>query len=416
MANHYSNILKRLETEYKSLERYYGQTVYKLSKDGFVYLRYSSKKIIGEKKKTDKYFFGIETDTIEKLKDFDFTVILICGEENLNFILNKDIFFSIIDGVRISRNQFKINLFCTKEMDELKVTGKPRINISEFKNRFDLILTRIIYREITKQDFYKEEKKTKFIELPKIERIKSKLISNSTKSNKPSLFEEAITTYFKYFGFQCQHIGGAGNTDVLVSNPYRVIIEAKTTTKESIGKIYFTRLKQHKEMNQADFIAVVCNNFEPAVIRDAEIENTLLIQTNLLCKLLDLNDEYPLSPSDLKYIFQLKGLLKEENLRSLRNRLVSLKGKIKNLSTIIQSVDNKKRNLDELFGRYQMKCAELNISSLDRIQFTAFIDFLAMSFIGVITKECDLYYREVSENIALKRLNKVGGCIYETSK
>jgi hypothetical protein len=52
---------------------------------------------------------------------------------------------------------------------------------------------------------------------------------------------------------------------------------------------------------------------------------------------------------------------------------------------------------------------------LDRIQFTAFVDFLVISFIGMIIKEGDLYYREVSEEISLKGLNKVGGDIYEAN-
>jgi len=112
----------------------------------------------------------------------------------------------------------------------------------------------------------------------------------------------------------------------------------------------------------------------------------------------------------------LKGLLKEESWQDLRNQLANLNEKIANLSTIIQSIDNQKRNLDEVFGRYQMKCTELNTSTLDKIQFKAFIDFLAMRFMGVIVKENSLYYREVSEDIATKRLNKIGGGIYETSK
>lgn len=414
MINHYSNILKKLEAEYRALERYYGQTVYKLSKDGFVYLRYSKR----EKTGREKYFFGLDKDAIEKLKRFDFTVILVCGEEDINFMLNKDFVLSIIDGLKISGSRWLINIYNTGSEWYLKVSGKKRIGISDFKNRFDLIFSKIIYleKEITKEKFREEKGKPELIELSEVEKIKSDLISSSIKSDKPSLFEEAIASCFKFLGFECEHIGGAGNTDVLVSIPYRVIIEAKTTTRSSIGKIYFTRLKQHKEKHNADFIAVICNDFEPSVIKDAEIENTLLIQTNSLSKLLDLNDEYPLSPSDLKYIFQLKGLLKEESWQDLRNQLANLNEKIANLSTIIQSIDNQKRNLDEVFGRYQMKCTELNTSTLDKIQFEAFIDFLAMRFMGVIAKENSLYYREVSEDIATKRLNKIGGSIYETNK
>ncbi|MBE0461509.1 MAG: restriction endonuclease [Candidatus Aminicenantes bacterium] len=414
MTNHYSNILEKLEAEYRAVERYYGQTVYKLSKDGFVYLRYSKREKAGK----EKYFFGLDKDAIERLKRFDFTVILVCGEEDINFMLNKDFILSIIDGLKISGSRWLINIYNAKNVWYLKVSGKKRIDISDFKNRFDLMFSKIIYleKEITKEEFREEKGKPELIELSETEKIKSDLISSSIKSDKPSLFEEAIASCFKFLGFECEHIGGAGNTDVLVSIPYRLIIEAKTTTRGSIGKIYFTRLKQHKEKHNADFIAVICNDFEQSVIRDAEIEDSLLIQTKLLCRLLDLNDEYPLSPFDLKYIFQLKGLSKEEDLQNLRNRLVTLKEKIGNLSTLIQSIDNQKRNLDEIFGRYKMKCTALNTSTLDKIQFKNFIDFLAMPFMAVIIKENSLYYREVSEDVAMKRLNKIGGGIYETSK
>ena len=414
MTNHYSNILRKLEEEYRAVERYYGQTVYKLSKDGFAYLRYSKREKTGK----EKYFFGLDKDAIEKLKRFGFTVILVCGEEDINFMLNKDFVLSIIDGLKISGSRWLINIYKAKNVWYLKVSGKKRLDISDFKNRFDLIFSKVVYleKEITKEKFREEKRKPEVIELSEVEKIKSELISSAIKSDKPSLFEEAIASCFTFLGFECEHIGGAGNTDVLVSIPYRVIIEAKTTTRGSIGKIYFTRLKQHKEKHNADLIAVICNDFEPSVIRDAEIESSLLIQTRLLCRLLDLNEEYPLSPSDLKHIFQLKGLLKEEDLQDLRNRLVNLKEKIENLSTIIQSIDNQKRNLDEVFGRYQMKCTGLNAVPSAKTEFKAFIDFLAMPFMGVMVKESDLYYREVSEDIAMGRLNKVGGEIYESSK
>jgi len=407
MTNHYSNILKELKTEYRALERYYGQTVYKLSKDGFVYLRYSKREKTGK----EKYFFGLEKDAIEKLKKFDFTVIFVCGEEDVNFMLNKDFILSIIDGLKISTGRWLINIYNIENVWYLKVSGKKKIDISDFKNRFDLIFSKIVYleKEITKEEFREEKRKPKLIELSEVEKIKSNLISSSIKSDKSSFFEEAITSYFKFLGFECEHIGGAGNTDVLVSIPYRVIIEAKTTTRGSIGRIYFTRLKQHKEKHNADYITVICNDFEPSVIKDADIENSVLIRTKILCKILDLNQEYPLSPIDLEYIFQMKGLLKEEDLQRLENRFVDVRDKVRNLPIIIKSVDSKKRNVEEIYGRYQIKCEEMDIKYLNRDEFIAFINFLSMPFINLITKENNLYYRNISEDIAIRRFNKIGG-------
>jgi len=407
MTNHYSNILKKLEAEYQALERYYGQTVYKLSKDGFVYLRYSKRGKTGK----EKYFFGLDKDAIEKLRRFDFAVIFVGGEEDINFILNKDFILSIIDGLKISGNRWLINIFNKENVWYLKVSGKERVDISDFKNRFDLIFSKIIYleREITKEEFHEEKEKPELIELSEVEKIKSNLISSSIKSDRPSLFEEGIASCFKFLGFGCEHIGGAGNTDVLVSVPYRVIIEAKTTTRDSIGKIYFTRLKQHKEKYNADFIAVICNDFEPSVIKDAEIENSVLIQTKILCKILDLNQEYPLSPLELEYIFQMKGLVREEDLQRLGNRFADVGDKVQSLPIIIKSVDSEKRNADEIYGRYQIKCEELDINYLSRDEFIALINFLSMSFINLITKENNLYYRNISEDIAMKRFSKIGG-------
>ncbi|MBA7518319.1 hypothetical protein ES705_10389 [subsurface metagenome] len=407
MTNHYSNILKELKTEYRALERYYGQTVYKLSKDGFVYLRYSKREKTGK----ERYFFGLEKDAIEKLKKFDFTVIFVCGEEDVNFMLNKDLILSIIDGLKISTGRWLINIYNIENVWYLKVSGKKKIDISDFKNRFDLIFSKIVYleKEITKEEFREEKRKPELIELSEVEKIKSNLISSSIKSDKSSFFEEAITSYFKFLGFECEHIGGAGNTDVLVSIPYRVIIEAKTTTRGSIGRIYFTRLKQHKEKHNADYITVICNDFEPSVIKDADIENSVLIRTKILCKILDLNQEYPLSPIDLEYIFQMKGLLKEEDLQRLENRFVDVRDKVRNLPIIIKSVDSKKRNVEEIYGRYQIKCEEMDIKYLNRDEFIAFINFLSMSFINLITKENNLYYRNISEDIAIRRFNKTGG-------
>lgn len=413
MGNHYNEILSQLKEKYSFVKRYYGQTIYKLSKDGFVYLRYSS----GDKSGKEKYFFGLEKEAIEMMKNYDFSVIFVCASGKNFFIINKDHLLSIIAGVAIKGNQWKVNIYKKEDgIWYLRVTGKEKIDVTNFKNSFDSIFSKIFYieKEVTKEKFLKEKPISETIQLSEAEKIKSKLISLSTKSNKPSLFEEAIASCFKFLGFECEHIGGAGNTDVFISAPYRIIIEAKTTKKDSIGKIYFTRLKQHKKKHQANFIAVVCNDFEPSVIRDAEIEDTLLIQTKLLIKLLDSNDEYPLSPSDLRYIFWLKGLLREENLQNLRNRYVNLKANIKNLYIIIKSIDDRKRNFDEMFGRYQMKSTELNVKNvLNKNQLLAFIDFLAMPFMGVVVKENSLYCREISEDIAIKRLNKIGGGIYE---
>jgi hypothetical protein len=410
MTAHYSDILEKLRTEYQAVERYYGQTVYKLSKDGFVYLRYS-KRAKGEK---ERYFFGLGKDAIDKLVNFDFSVIFVCGEEGTYFILNKEYIVSIIDGVDISSGRWLMNIYNTENSWYLKVSGKEKVDITDYKNRFDLIFSKVIYleEEITKDEFLEMNGKPEIAEISEMEKIKSDLISNSTKSDEPSLFEEAITSCFTFLGFTCERIGTAGNTDVLISSPYRMIIEAKTTKRDSINKIYFTRLKQHREKYGADKVIVISNDYDPSVIRDAEIENALLIRTKTLCRIIDLSDDFPLSPLDLKYIFQLNGLLEKDDLSELENKFTTLKAEVNNFPVILKSIDGTKRSIDEIFGRYQMVSENSEAGTSDKIRFEAFIKFLALPYIGILINDNGFFFREISEDIALKRLKKLGGFIH----
>jgi hypothetical protein len=80
-----------------------------------------------------------------------------------------------------------------------------------------------------------------------------------------------------------------------------------------------------------------------------------------------------------------------------------------NLSVLFKSSEFTPSGIPEI-------CTELYIVSSDKVEFKVVIDLLAMSFIEVIVKENSLYYHEVSEDITTKRLNKIGGSIYETSK
>jgi len=412
MTDHYSHILERLKSEYESVERFYGRTVYKLTKRGFVYLRYSRRAKTGH----ERYFFGLEKDAIRKLSNSEFTVIFVCGQGTDNFVINKDLLLSIVDEAKIAGNQWKVNIYPREKKWYLKVSGKKRVEISNFRNRFDLILSRIIFleREIAKITVQEESEKPDSQLLSDAEQIKSQLMSSSIESKNPKLFEESIVKCFNFLGFECEHIGGSGNTDVLVSKPYRIIVEAKATTRTSLSKIYFTRLKQHKKKHRAHGIVVVANGFEPSVIRDAEIENTTLLKTESLCELIDIHNEYPLQLHDCQRFLSIVGLLREDELIDIRKGVDKRRRKLEALPVIIQSVDTQKRSLDEIFGRYQIKCEEASKTCLDKSDFSALIEFLSLSFTSLLVKEGSLYCRELGDESALKLLGKIGLNIHES--
>ena len=360
----------------------------------------------------NKYFFGLEKDAIDLMKKYDFCVIFVCEHSEDTFIIPKDTILAIIKDLDTIRNQWKINIFDNNDIWHLKVTGKERFDITKFRKNYDYIFSRIIYeKEVFKDEDKETETSNIKIEIEKTELIKSKLIKLSTFSKKSKLFEESISEFFTYFGFVCEHLGGAGLTDVLITEPYRIIIEAKTTSRDSIDKIYFTRLKQHKIKHDADYIVVISNDFSPSVVRDAEIENVVLMKTKILCDILDLDKYYPLSALDLEFIFKKTGLFNDELLNRIKSKIYDITNKINNIPFVVRSLDEEGRNADEIYGRYQMKCEESNIEHLNKEDFLTLLDFMSFPLIDLIKKENNIYYKNLGDDLVIRRL-KFYGVLY----
>ena len=92
MSNHYRQILENLSKEF-AIEKFFGQTVFKVNRAGFLYFRYS-KRYSG-----DKYFFGAETSVISQLQNAIYTVLFVCGDENNVLVIPSDLFNEIIKDV-----------------------------------------------------------------------------------------------------------------------------------------------------------------------------------------------------------------------------------------------------------------------------------------------------------------------------
>jgi hypothetical protein len=151
---------------------------------------------------------------------------------------------------------------------------------------------------------------------------------NDTKN--PEIFEKNITEAFDYLGFDSKHIGGSGEPDVILSalngvKNYTVIIDCKTD-KSSISdqRVDWPTLKDHQKKNNADYVAVVAPSFSGSRIENRAIEyNVLLLDTNIIFKLLELHNKYPFTLIDLKYIFEKKGLFKEQYIKDYEDILKS---------------------------------------------------------------------------------------------
>ncbi len=106
-------------------------------------------------------------------------------------------------------------------------------------------------------------------------------------SDSPMRLEKAVADAFRYLGFESQHIGGAGKTDVLVSvigpdrKPVRIIVDAKAAKSGGVaeGSVSFDTLLEHKRQHQADLVVLVGPGFDDGRIRARALQNEVALLT-----------------------------------------------------------------------------------------------------------------------------------------
>lgn len=89
-------------------------------------------------------------------------------------------------------------------------------------------------------------------------------------------FEEAIAEVFRYMGFDAKHIGGSGDTDVVVrwkddeGKTIIAVVDGKSKTSGYVAHsdVSDVALETHKEKNNADFVAIVGPGFSGDTIKN----------------------------------------------------------------------------------------------------------------------------------------------------
>jgi hypothetical protein len=133
-------------------------------------------------------------------------------------------------------------------------------------------------------------------------------------SKQPTRFEETVATVFRRLGLSAEHLGGPGDTDVLVTihrNPtshVRVIVDAKATSHASVLEhaIDFTTLEEHRRQHDAGHVALVAIGFEAGrITKRARDNNVALIKVDDLAAVLARHDTAPLTPLELLALFDV---------------------------------------------------------------------------------------------------------------
>lgn len=172
--------------------------------------------------------------------------------------------------------------------------------------------------------------------LDRAAQVTRQITSTAIDSKNPTQFERAVRDAFRYLGFAAEHLGGSGQTDVLVDArfggdaSYRVAVDAKTTSAPSLQdqQVDWDTLTEHRQKHEAHYSMLVGPN--PAagrLMERAQHHNVAVLSAEALAGLCELHSVRPLGLADYRIMFEQGGevdLSEIEERAEEANRLVNL--------------------------------------------------------------------------------------------
>lgn len=205
----------------------------------------------------------------------------------------------------------------------------------------------------------KKEEQQPEKELSRLDKICERLSAAATNSvlegKNPGLaFEEAISDIFSYMGFKTEHVGGSGDTDVVLKwkdNDDIVVAivdgKSKINGQVSHGDISDIALDTHKEKNKADYVAVIGPGFSGDTIRNFALKKEYaLITDKQLIEIAKASEELGLSIREMAFMFK-----SPDGLSELEEMISSKRRELDVISEIIRQFCNKQELLESLSPR-----------------------------------------------------------------
>lgn len=205
----------------------------------------------------------------------------------------------------------------------------------------------------------KKEEQQPEKELSRLDKICERLSAAATNSvlegkNPGLVFEEAISDIFSYMGFKTEHVGGSGDTDVVLKwkdNDDIVVAivdgKSKINGQVSHGDISDIALDTHKEKNKADYVAVIGPGFSGDTIRNFALKKEYaLITDKQLIEIAKASEELGLSIREMALMFK-----SPDGLSELEEMISSKRRELDVISEIISQFCNKQELLESLSPR-----------------------------------------------------------------
>jgi len=147
------------------------------------------------------------------------------------------------------------------------------------------------------------------------------LAARDSKSH--SRFEFAVEAAFQSMGFETQHIGKNGDTDILLyanigKDAYKVIVDTKSRHDGHLSDLSVHTLLDHATKHDANYTIVVAEDFAIGKVARHAIENNIvLLRVSLLDALIKQHTITPLNLEDYRAVFSFPGII-EDIPQSLR--------------------------------------------------------------------------------------------------
>lgn len=140
-------------------------------------------------------------------------------------------------------------------------------------------------------------------------------------SSEPEKYEIAIMKAFKFLGYNAEHFGESGSTDVIaVANlgpwKYSMIIDGKTTKSNRVieRQISWPTIGDHRIKHGAKYAIIIGPDFAGGdLVRRSLNFKILLIKTETLITLIKIHSNTPISLLDFEEVFSKIGILNLED-------------------------------------------------------------------------------------------------------
>jgi hypothetical protein len=397
-------LLEKL-SNYYDLTQVAGQSFYLLNSKAIVYFRYS------KQHKNDSYFFGVEADDLLRFQEQNTFIIFICGDSERTIILSSKDFLSMVQGSEPISNQWKIFINERNGQFFLRVAGKGQFNVSSGLNYFDF--TPSTFRVTSALDLYNFKPLHRKVK----QKRKEEIVITSTdlpalieklcrESEQHTRFEKELAIVFNELGLEAEHIGGPGDTDVLVKAPFQAIVDGKTTSEAKLSQVNFSRLKRHMQDNRAKYMMVVSLDFSPALIKDAKVEGASLVPAEVLASVLRQNQLIPLPVKAVESIFSIKGKVDVSQLKEIFLETNNSMLLAKQAKAALECIDYVPRSIEEIKGRIDIHFNHIGIPRIDISSLEHILKFLSNPILGLVLQVDGRFSASMKSSLAIRRLKR----------